>query len=143
MSDIKVVGFVCRLCAMVTSDLGPPADVKLNLETVELPCAGKVDGRLLLEAFEKGADAVFVAGCPEHECMNVKGSSRARKRLEHVQDILNQVGVGGDRLVMYNVSGTHGPRFAQIAKEMDELTKKLGPSPLNARRDRKETSQAV
>ncbi|HWR39317.1 MAG TPA: hydrogenase iron-sulfur subunit [Patescibacteria group bacterium] len=143
MSDMKIVGFVCRLCAMVTSDLGPPADSKIKLETVELPCAGKVDGRLLLEAFEKGADAVFVAGCPEHECMNVKGSSRARKRLEHVQDILNQVGVGGDRLVMYNVSGTQGPRFAQIAKEMDELVKKLGPSPLKARKDRKETSQAV
>ena len=143
MSDLKVVGFVCRLCAMVTSDLGPPADVKIDLETVELPCAGKVDGRFLLEAFEKGADAVFVAGCPEHECMNVKGSSRARKRLEHVQDILNQVGVGGDRLVMYNVSGTQGPRFAQIAKEMEELAKKLGPSPLKARKDRKETNQAV
>ena len=143
MSDIKVIGFVCRLSSLVTSDLGPPVNVKMNLETVELPCAGKVDGRLLLEAFEKGADAVFVAGCPEDECMNVKGSSRARKRLEHIQEILNQVGVGGERLVMYNVSGTNGPRFAQIAQEMDELTKKLGPSPLKARKDRKETSRAV
>ena len=53
MSDVKVVGFVCRLCALISSDLGPPADVNVKIETVELPCAGKVDGRLLLEAFEK------------------------------------------------------------------------------------------
>ncbi len=134
MSAVKVVGFVCRRCALITSDLGPPADVNVNIETVELPCAGKVDGRLLLEAFEKGADAVFVAGCPEDECMNVKGSSRARKRLEHVKEILDQVGVGGERLVMYNVSGTHGPRFAHIARDMAGLLEKLGPSPLKARK---------
>jgi len=134
MSEGKVVGFVCRMCALISSDLGPPADVNIAIETVELPCAGKVDGRLLLEAFEKGADAVFVAGCPEHECMNVKGSSRARKRLDHIKGILDQVGVGGERLVMYNVSGTQGPRFAHIARDMAGLLEKLGPSPLKARK---------
>jgi coenzyme F420-reducing hydrogenase delta subunit len=143
MSDLKVVGYVCRFCALLSADLGPAADVNLKVETVELPCAGKVDTRLLLEAFEKGADGVFVAGCPEHECMNLKGSARAKKRLEHVQDILDTVGVGRERLVMYNVSGTHGPRFAQIAREMADLVEKLGPSPLKARQDRKETSKAL
>ncbi|BBB89833.1 MAG TPA: hydrogenase iron-sulfur subunit [Methylomusa anaerophila] len=136
MSDVKVVGFVCRMCALVSSDLGPPADANSNvaIETIELPCAGKVDVRLLLEAFEKGVDAVFVAGCPEHECMNVNGSSRAKKRLEHAKTILDQIGIGGERLVMYNVSGTHGPRFAHIARDMAGLITKLGPSPLKARK---------
>ncbi|MDR1702296.1 MAG: hydrogenase iron-sulfur subunit [Sporomusaceae bacterium] len=136
MSEKKIIGYVCRLCALVTSDLGPPAtiDDNVKLEIVELPCAGKVDVLLLLTAFEKGADAVFVAGCPEHECMNVKGSSRARKRLEHAKTILDKVGIGGDRLVMYNVSGTCGPRFANIANDMAELAGKLGDSPVKARK---------
>lgn len=136
MSEKKIIGYVCRLCALVSSDLGPPANVNDNvkIEIVELPCAGKIDVLLLLKAFEKGADAVFVAGCPEHECMNVKGSSRAKKRLEHAKTILEKVGVGGDRLVMYNVSGTCGPRFAHIAKEMAELVEKMGESPLKNRK---------
>jgi len=136
MKEKKIIGYVCRLCALITSDLGPPAAINDNvkIEIIELPCAGKVDVLLLLTAFEKGADAVFVAGCPEHECMNVKGSSRAKKRLEHAKTILDKVGVGGDRLVMYNVSGTCGPRFANIAKNMAELAEKLGESPLKSRK---------
>jgi len=136
MSEKKIIGYVCRLCALITSDLGPPAAIneRAHIEIVELPCAGKIDVLLLLTAFEKGADAVFVAGCPEHECMNVKGSSRAKKRLAHAKTILDKIGVGGDRLVMYNVSGTCGPRFANIAKDMAELAEKLGESPLKSRK---------
>jgi len=131
MSEKKIIGYVCRLCALAANDLGPPRAKRngVKIETIELPCAGKVDELLLLAAFEKGADAVFVLGCLEHECMNMKGAARARKRLEHARDILNQAGIGGERLVMYNVSGTLGPRFAQIEAEMAALAEKLGASP--------------
>ncbi len=35
-----------------------PPDVRI----IQVPCTGKVDILYLLRAFEKGADAVFVAG---------------------------------------------------------------------------------
>lgn len=143
MKDQKIVGFVCKFCALLSADLGPGVELKSRLETVELPCAGKIEARLLLEAFEKGADAVFVAGCPEHECMNVKGSSRAAKRLAHVKSILEKVGVGEERLVMYNVSGSQGPRFSKMAAEMDALVERLGPSPLRRSKERKEEVKAL
>jgi len=31
---------------------------------------------------------------------------------------------------MYNLSSSEGPRFAQIAVEMDEKIRKLGPNPI-------------
>jgi coenzyme F420-reducing hydrogenase delta subunit len=34
-----------------------------------------------------------------------------------------------DRVEMFNLSSSEGPRFAAIAKEMVERTLKLGPAP--------------
>jgi len=35
------------------------------------------------------------------------------------------------RIEMFNLSSAQGPRFAEIATEMTERAKELGPSPLN------------
>jgi coenzyme F420-reducing hydrogenase delta subunit len=132
--DGKILGFVCKFCALVSFDLGPAPDIAAKLELVELPCAGRIDARAILAAFEQGADGVFVAGCPSHECLNLSGSARAEQRIDRVKDILDAVGLGRDRLTSYYVSGTRGPRVAQIAQEMAERLDRLGPSPLNTRK---------
>lgn len=134
MHDVRILGFVCKFCALASFDLGPPADVAARIELVELPCAGRIDARALLAAFEQGADGVFVAGCPSHECMNLDGSTRAERRIDRVKEILDAVGLGRDRLSTYHVSGTKGPRFHQIAQEMLERVNLTGPSPLRTRK---------
>lgn len=130
----KIIGFVCKFCALASFDLGPPPDIASGLELVEVPCAGRVDARAVLTAFESGADAVFVAGCRTHECLNLSGSSRAEKRLARVGEILDFAGLGRNRLAVYHVSGTHGPRFDKIAAEMAEQVSRLGPNPLSIRK---------
>jgi F420-non-reducing hydrogenase iron-sulfur subunit len=85
----------------------------------------------LLTAFEEGADGVYVAGCMEGDCHFLRGNIRARKRVEYVKKILDELGIGGERLEMVNLSGSMGPRFAEIAREMTERIRKLGPNPLN------------
>src|SRR6266511_3270643 len=132
-TNLKVVGYVCRFCALLSADLGPAAKSQIKVETIDVPCAGKVDQKLLLAPFEQGADAVFLAGCPEHHCTSITGSARARKRLKSMADLLDEIGVGGKRLVMFNVSGTEGPRFGQMIYEMEKLLTEIGPSPLNGK----------
>ena len=44
--------------------------------------------------------------------------------------ILEEIGIGGERVKMYNLSASEGIKFAEIAKEMTEQIKKLGPSPI-------------
>ena len=39
-----------------------------------------------------------------------------------------------DRLEMFNLSSSEGPRFAQIAAEMTERVRELGPSPVSRRK---------
>lgn len=44
---------------------------------------------------------------------------------------LKAIGMESERVEMYNLSSAQGPRFAEIATEMTERAKELGPSPLN------------
>jgi coenzyme F420-reducing hydrogenase delta subunit len=103
-----------------------PANVKL----VRLPCTGKTDVRYILEAFEQGADGVYVVACPLGNCHHVRGNERGRARVARTRKLLESIGVEGERLEMYFVSGGQGATFAQAAREMTERVKKLGPSPL-------------
>jgi coenzyme F420-reducing hydrogenase delta subunit len=104
-----------------------PPDIKILL----MPCTGRVDILHLLKAFEAGADAVFVAGCLEGECHYLRGNIQARKRVNKVKLDFAQMGFEPERLEMFNLSSSEGPRFAAIAKEMVERAYKLGPSPMN------------
>jgi coenzyme F420-reducing hydrogenase delta subunit len=101
-----------------------------NIEIIKVPCTGRVDIIHLLKAFEEGWDGVFVAGCLEGDCHYMHGNLYARKRVKRVKEILEKVGVGGGRLEMYNLSAGQGTRFAEIAREMAQRIKDLGPSPI-------------
>lgn len=101
-----------------------------NVRIVKLPCTGRVDIIHLMQAMEEGADGVFVAGCLEGDCHYQVGNLRARKRVEYVRGLLEQIGLEPDRVVMYNLSAGQGPRFAEIAREMTEKIRQMGPSPL-------------
>ncbi len=101
-----------------------------NIRIIRVPCTGKVDIIHLLRAFEKGADGVYLVGCMEGNCHFESGNLRARKRVERTQNILNSIGIEGERLQMYNLSASEAPRFVEIALEMAEKIRNLGPSPI-------------
>ena len=104
-----------------------------NIKIIRLPCSGKVDLMYLLRAIQKGADGAYVVGCLEGTCHYKEGNYRARERVEHVQHLLEEVGIEGDRVRMYNLSSGEGPTFAAYANEMTEHILALGPNPLNAK----------
>jgi coenzyme F420-reducing hydrogenase delta subunit len=101
-----------------------------NVKIIQVPCTGKVDVIYLLKCFQEGADGVYVAGCMEGECHYLTGNLRARKRVEYTKKILDEIGIGGERLAMYNMSAAQGPRFVEVAREVTERIKKLGPNPV-------------
>jgi F420-non-reducing hydrogenase iron-sulfur subunit len=45
---------------------------------------------------------------------------------------LDELGIEPDRAQMYNLSSAQGPRFAEIASEMTEKIKELGPTPVKS-----------
>lgn len=101
-----------------------------NVKFIRMPCTGKTDIRYLLEAFEQGADGVYVVACPIGNCHHVRGNERGLARLQRAKKILDDIGIGGDRLDMFFMSGSQANIYAQAAITMTERIRLLGPNPL-------------
>ena len=71
-----------------------PENVRLN----RVPCTGKLQEVTLLKAFEEGADGVYVAGCLEGDCHFKNGNIKAARRVKYVKQLLDEIGIGRDRL---------------------------------------------
>jgi len=117
-----------------------PPEIKI----IMVPCTGRVDIIHLLKAFEGGADAVMVVGCLEGDCHYLTGNVRAKKRVGKLKEDFVQMGFEPERVEMFNLSSSDGPKFAAIATEMAERAYKLGPSKVKRQaRQAWEISQAA
>ena len=63
----------------------------------------------------------------EGECHFLEGNHRTRKKVEWVRKTLEQIGIAGDRVRMFNLSSAMAPEFARIATEMTATVNALGP----------------
>jgi F420-non-reducing hydrogenase iron-sulfur subunit len=109
-----------------------------NVRVLRFPCTGKIEPNYILTAFEHGVDGVMVAGCLEGGCHFLEGNLRARRRIERVRQLLDEIGIEPERLEMFNLSSAEGPRFAAIATEMSQRIARLGASPLRVKRQKVE-----
>jgi coenzyme F420-reducing hydrogenase delta subunit len=127
-----ILAFCCHYCAYAAADMAGSMRLQYpaNIRVLRFPCTGKIEENHILAAFEKGVDGVMVAGCLEGGCHFLEGNLRARKRVVRVKQLLDEIGVGGERLEMFNLSSAEGPRFAEITNEMYRRIEPLGPSPL-------------
>jgi coenzyme F420-reducing hydrogenase delta subunit len=87
----------------------------------------------LLEAFEQGADGVYIVACPIGNCHHVRGNERGRARLNRAKKILDEIGIGSERLDIFFMSGSQALAFANAARTMTERVRKLGPNPLKSK----------
>ncbi len=128
----ELTAFTCIYCGSMAADtagalrLTYPANVKL----FRFPCTGKVDVEYILKAFEEGADGVYIVACPIGNCHHVHGNVRATKRLAYARELLKELGLEGDRLGIFYMSGSQAHGFANAAAQMTERVRRLGPSPL-------------
>ena len=131
----QILAFCCHYCAYAAADLAGTARVQYptNIRIVRVPCSGKVDPLHIMQAFENGVDGVLVAGCLEGGCHFQEGNLRARRRVDHISQILEEIGIERDRLRMVNLSSAMGQGFASTVKEFTQQVRKLGPSPVRNR----------
>ena len=126
-----IVGFTCRYCSFAGTDANVvKAKLPKNVRTIDVLCSGKVDMLYLLKAFEAGADGVFVAGCVAGECHNDKGNVHAGQRVAYVKKLLDEIGLGGARLEMFNTTPAQCADLNASAATLAAKLKELGPSPV-------------
>ena len=57
----------------------------------------------------------------------------AERRVDYVKALLDEIGLGRDRLDMFFISSAEGAHWAEIVTEMTERIRELGPNPLRTR----------
>ncbi len=134
-----LVVLACHYCAYAAADLAGALRLQYppSARVIRLPCTGKVEPGYVMRAFEKGADGVVVVGCLEGGCHFQEGNLRARRRVERLQRLMEQIGLERERLDMFNLSSADGPRFAEVVREMHERLQRLGPSPIRVARQQR------
>jgi coenzyme F420-reducing hydrogenase delta subunit len=106
------------------------------VRVIKLLCTGKVDVLYLLEAFKAGADAVMVSGCEIGDCHFLEGNLRAKERVAHAKALLDDLGLGGDRLEMFHIGASDAPKWAEAVQMMTRRALELGPNPLGRQKSR-------
>jgi F420-non-reducing hydrogenase iron-sulfur subunit len=96
---------------------------------VKLACSSMVKDVYLLRAFEAGSDAVVVFVCPEGHCRYVEGNLRARKRIAWVQALLDEIGLGGNRLALHHMSAGDETGAEKVIKDTLAVLQDSGLSP--------------
>ncbi len=62
--EFNVIAYCCEHCAYAAADLAGGLRLQYSpaVKIVLLPCTGKLDVLMLLQAMEEGADGLMVAG---------------------------------------------------------------------------------
>ena len=95
-----------------------------TLKTISLPCSGKVELIYLLKAFESGADGVAIVTCRRDACRYLEGNLRAKRRVEAVDTLLEEIGLGKGRIQV--IRPKEDDNVEDIMREVDAFRTTIG-----------------
>jgi len=125
----RIVALLCNWCSYAGADLAGSSRLRYpaTVRIVRVPCSGRIDPLYVLRAFERGADAVLVAGCHIGDCHYAEGNYYARRRMTMLKELLAFAGVPEERFWFRWVSAAEGPEFAHLIDEITQKVTPLGP----------------
>ena len=92
----------------------------------------RIDRSDILKAFECGADAVFLAGCPPDTDPFPEAGDRIKRRTAHARTQLEALGLDGGRLEIFDMPDEGLVEKGSIT-ELIQRINEMEPSPLRAR----------
>jgi F420-non-reducing hydrogenase iron-sulfur subunit len=116
-------------CFNALADVAFPEGQNYEIQSIKLPCSSMTREVILLKAFEAGADAVVVIVCPEGTCRYIQGNLRTAKRVARVKKLLDEIGLDGRRLNLFNIPHGDQKKVNQIIEQTLAEIAVLGPNP--------------
>jgi F420-non-reducing hydrogenase iron-sulfur subunit len=86
-------------------------------KSISLPCSGKADLLYLVKAFETGADGLVLITCERNKCHYLEGNLRSPKRAEEVNSLLEEIGMGKERITVLTINGEGMGHIASMITE--------------------------
>jgi len=117
MEPPRILVFRCQWAVFPSLD----GELSPNVRLIDLPCAARVDGIHILDAFQKGVDGVLVAACSEEDCKQEKAGGKAQRLVAKLNERLSQVGFQ-DRLHFCSVAPRRGDGFD---KELGQFSQRI------------------
>ncbi len=129
----RLVMFACRRSAETALRSAPKPDEPMDLALIPLPCGGKLDEELTMQAFLDGADGVIIAVCHDDNCRSQKGGPEAHLRSTRIRRIMEDVGFQPKRLGFITLAPNQGLELSRAVTDFNKQITELGPSALSQR----------
>lgn len=118
-------------CINIAKDISFSEGENYEVKSIKLPCSSMTREIVLLKAFEANADAVIVLVCPEGSCRYIEGNIRAKKRVTRMKKLLDEIGIDGRRLNIFNIDYDDQSTINHIIEQTLADLANLGPNPAN------------
>jgi F420-non-reducing hydrogenase iron-sulfur subunit len=126
MSETVRIYLFCCLTDFNPDDICGVFNQETEITVIPLPCSGKTDILYLTKTFEKGADGVVILTCKEGECRYLEGNLRARKRVEAVEKLLEEIGLGSGRITNIQIDDSG---VEKVIRELKNFRQKIAALP--------------
>ncbi|MGC1121622.1 MAG: FAD-dependent oxidoreductase [Candidatus Methanofastidiosia archaeon] len=116
----SVIAYCCSQCGYNAADLAGTAKMRYSSEVkiVRVPCSGRVTLPQMLYPFTKGAKGVMIGACLEGQCHYIDGNIKEKEKVALARQILDLMGIGGEKLELFNISSAEGAKFVESAERM-------------------------
>jgi coenzyme F420-reducing hydrogenase delta subunit/Pyruvate/2-oxoacid:ferredoxin oxidoreductase delta subunit len=114
-----LVSFNCIYEAATRESLSPGEELlaKDGVLKILVPCVARLKLTELLMPFEHGADAVAVIACAAGECVYPTAEDRLDARVRRAKQVLEEIGLGGNRINLYQTQGTAEESWSKLYEE--------------------------
>ncbi len=120
LGGTATIGFVCQFGHVWTAKSVNDVESTLpnNIKLIRVLCPARLTPADILSAFTAGAEKVFVTICGENFCHYKSGNGLTERRLGYVRSLLDQAGIGADKLLSYDIG--QDTSLSEIIKELGE-----------------------
>ncbi len=117
-SQNTVVAFCCENSALPALEDARHAGTEIPgvVQTIRVPCAGKVEEDHILKALESGAEGVIILACHKDSCQYIQGNVRAEKRLVRLQQLLGEVDHSPECIRYVTAAPSEAARVARLLR---------------------------
>jgi len=124
----RIACFICNFAFCQDNRRIPP-----NVIVTRVNCIGRIDPVLVLEMFEKGVDAVMLAGCKPPDCHYVEGNIQAERTAKMLKKLIALTGLEPERIKLLWYSPLDEKRFSSYLEAFTEEIEKFESSVLKDR----------
>ena len=127
MTEPKILIFAAEMAYRAADQAGLlKAEYPANTFIVRIPCASMLRPELILHAFEKGFDGVFVASSgPDCPFLGEACVGKTSKRVEKAYELMKERGIEPERLMLSGVCSTCVETLVGRLEELNETLKRL------------------